>query len=142
MNYDNEIIRSIADVGNRLLPRKLAIADSSKVKNISLSTLEITAAQMGLLSERVAGTGEEGQDVEFLLVAADEKTLDRWVVELTYAALFGSTRQQRNTLQINMGKALGYDDSSILDFLMTDESANCKCTCCGGDSRRHPREVV
>ncbi len=133
MNYDNEIIRSIADVGNRKSPRKLAIADSSKVKNTSLTMLEITAGELGLLTRRQDGKGEEGQDVTFLLIADDHATICRWEVELLFAALFGTTGQQRLSFQIDMGKALGYDSSDILDFLVSDESANCKCTCCGGD---------
>ena len=133
MAYDNEIIRSIGDVANRKTPRKLAIADSSKVNHISLSTLEITAGELGLQTRRVDGKGEEGQDVTFLLVADDDLTLGRWELELFYAHLFGTNGKQRLALQIDMGKALGYDSSDILEFVKSDEAANCKCTCCGGD---------
>ena len=132
MPYDNEIIRSIADVANRNTPRTLAIADSSKVTNISLSTLEITAGQMGLETDRLEGKGEDGQDVEFLIVTDDVDDQIKWYNLLLSVTLAGTTSQERLALQIEMGEALGYDSSDILEFLKSDEAANCKCTCCGG----------
>jgi len=132
MSYDNEIIRSIADVANRNTPRTLAIADSSKVTNISLSTLEITAGQMGLETDRLEGKGEDGQDVEFLIVTDDVDDQIKWYNLLLSVTLAGTTSQERLALQIEMGEALGYDSSDILEFLKSDEAANCKCTCCGG----------
>ena len=62
MSYDNEIIRNIADVANRKTPRKIAIADSQKVKNISLDTLKTTASELGLVFAEVVGKGEDGED--------------------------------------------------------------------------------
>tara|TARA_R100000951_G_scaffold115101_1_gene122089 strand:- start:862 stop:1266 length:405 start_codon:yes stop_codon:yes gene_type:complete len=132
MSYDNEIIRSIADVANRKTPRKLAIADSQKVKNISLSTLEVTADEMGLRFDRIEGIGEDGEACEFLIVAAEADVQNRWYLELTSVAFFGTNGQQRLVMQIDMGEALGYDATEILDFIKSDVSATCPCTCCGG----------
>ncbi len=132
MAYDNEIIRSIGDVANRKTPRKLAIADSSKVNHISLSTLEITAGQLGLETDRLEGKGEEGQDVEFLIVTDDVDDQVKWYNLLLSVTLAGTTSQERRALQIEMGEALGYASSDILDFVQSDAAASCKCTCCGG----------
>lgn len=133
MSYDNQIIRDIADVANRKTPRKLAIADSQKVKNISLSTLEVTADEMGLYFSRVEGIGEDGEPCEFLIVAAEADVKNQWELELAYTNLFGTNGQQRLAMQIDMGKALGYDASDILAFIKSDVSATCPCTCCGGE---------
>ena len=132
MSYDNEIIRSIADVANRKTPRKLAIADSQKVKNVSLSTLEVTARELGLPLARLAGKGEDGLDCELLLVGSDAETVADWELELAYTNLFGTNGRQRLAMQIDMGKALGYDSSDVLDFIKSDVALTCPCTCCGG----------
>lgn len=133
MNYDNQIIRDIADVANRKTPRKLAIADSQKVKNISLSTLEVTADEMGLYFDRLEGIGEDGEPCEFLIVSDDADVANRWYVALLGVTLWGTNGKQRLALQIDMGEALGYDSSDVLDFLKSDVALTCPCTCCGGN---------
>ena len=132
MSYDNEIIRAIADVANRKTPRKLAIADSQKVSNISLATLEVTADEMGLYFSRVAGVGEDGEACEFLIVSDEADVKNHWELELAYTNLFGTNSRQRLAMQIDMGKALGYDSSDVLDFIKSDVALTCPCTCCGG----------
>ena len=132
MNYDNEIIRDIADVANRKTPRKIAIADSQKVTNVSLDTLKITARELGLEFAEVVGRGEDGEDNVFLIVAEDRDTVTEWEIELFYVYLFGTTRKGRMQLQIRMGKALGYTSADILEFLPTEVAKTCPCTCCGG----------
>ena len=132
MSYDNEIIRDIADVANRKTPRKIAIADSQKVTNISLDTLKTTASELGLVFAEVHGRGEDGEDNVFLIVAEDRDTVVEWEIELFYVYLFGTTRKGRMQLQIRMGKALGYTSADILEFLPTEVAKTCPCTCCGG----------
>lgn len=132
MNYDNEIIRDIADVANRKTPRKIAIADSQKVKNISLDALKTTASELGLEFAEVVGRGEDGEDNVFLIVAEDRDTVMEWEIELFYVYLFGTTRKERMRQQIKMGKALGYTSADILKFLPTEVAKTCPCTCCGG----------
>ena len=132
MSYDNEIIRDIADVANRKTPRKLAIADSQKVTNISLDTLKTTASELGLVFAEVVGHGEDGEDNVFLVVAEDRDTVVKWEIELFYAYLFGTTRKERLRFQIRMGKALGYTSADILEFLPSEVAKTCPCTCCGG----------
>ena len=132
MNYDNEIIRDIADVANRKTARKIAIADSQKVTNISLDTLKTTASELGLVFAEVHGRGEDGEDNVFLIVAEDRDTVVEWEIELFYVYLFGTTRKGRMQLQIRMGKALGYTSADILEFLPTEVAKTCPCTCCGG----------
>ena len=133
MSYDNEIIRAIADVANRKTPRKLAIADSQKVENVSLSTLEVTARELGLPLARLNGKGEDGLACEFLLVGSDTETVAYWELELAYTNLFGTNGRQRLAMQIDMGAALGYDASDVLDFIKSDVALTCPCTCCGGE---------
>ena len=132
MSYDNEIIRDIADVANRKTARKIAIADSQKVTNVSLDTLKITARELGLEFAEVVGRGEDGEDNVFLIVAEDRDTVTEWEIELFYVYLFGTTRKGRMQLQIRMGKALGYTSADILEFLPTEVAKTCPCTCCGG----------
>lgn len=132
MSYDNEIIRDIADVANRKTPRKIAIADSQKVKNVSLDTLKITARELGLGLAEVVGRGEDGEDNVFLIVAEDSDAAMEWEIELFYNYLFGTTRKGRMQFQIRMGKALGYTSADILEFLPTEVAKTCPCTCCGG----------
>ena len=132
MSYDNEIIRDIADVANRKTPRKIAIADSQKVTNISLDTLKITARELGLAVVETHGRGEDGEDNVFLIVAEDRDTAKLWEIELFYVYLFGTSPTARLKFQIRMGQALGYSSSDILEFLPTEVAKTCPCTCCGG----------
>lgn len=132
MSYDNEIIRNIADVANPKTPRSIAVADSQKVKNVSLSTLKTTASEMGLEFREVVGRGEDGEDNVYLIVARDRDTALEWEIELFYVYLFGSTRKSRMKFQIRMGQALGYSSAEILEFLPTEVAKTCPCTCCGG----------
>ena len=133
MSYDNEIIRNIADVANPKTPRSIAVADSQKVKNISLDTLKVTASELGLEYREVNGRGEDGEDNVYLIVAKDRDTAMEWEIELFYVYLFGTTRKGRMQLQIRMGQALGYSSAEVLEFLPTKVAKTCPCTCCGGE---------
>ena len=138
MSYDNEIIRDIADVANRKTPRKIAIADSQKVKNISLDTLKTTASELGLVFAEVHGRGEDGEDNVFLIVAEDKSTVDDWELNLLDVYIHDDlTPKARMQLQIRMGKALGYTSADILEFLPTEVAKTCPCTCCGGTPNEH-----
>jgi len=132
MSYDNEIIRDIADVANRKTPRKIAIADSQKVTNISLDTLKVTASELGLEFAEVVGRGEDGEDNVFLVVAEDRETVTYWEIELFYVYLFGTSSLERRRLQAKMGVSLGYPLKDVVDFLGTEVAQTCPCTCCGG----------
>jgi hypothetical protein len=133
MNYTNEIIRDITDVANPKSKRTLAIADSEK-SAVALTTLAITAEQMGLAVQLVDGVGESGKANQFLVVASTKGGALEWAIEL---ALVGDgykagTRTRRR-LQQTMGHALGYDNANILEFILSEVAATCPCTCCGGD---------
>ena len=134
MSYTNEIIRDITDVANPNSKRTLAIADSEKAA-VALTTLAITAEQMGLSWLLVDGVGESGEANRFLIVAQDDEQALEWELELAYADLFpcpaGSGERAR--LQTRMGQALGYDKASIEEFIYSDVAATCPCTCCGGN---------
>ena len=133
MSYDNEIIRDIADVAIRKTPRKLAIADSQKVKNVSLDTLRITAGELGLEVAEVQGRGEDGEENTFLIIAEDKATVDDWEFNLLDVYIHDDlTPKARMQLQIRMGQALGYTSREIIDFLPTEVAKTCPCTCCGG----------
>ena len=132
MNYDNEIIRDIADVANPETDRKLAIADSQKVKNVSLGTLKITTRELGLPFAQMTGQGEDGKPCEFLVVGADQETVDYWMLELGYVDAYGTSGLGRRELQANMGVSLGYPLKDVIDFLDTEVAKTCPCTCCGG----------
>jgi hypothetical protein len=136
MSYTNEIIRDITDVANPKTKRTLAIADSEK-SAVALTTLAITAEQMGLSTLLVDGIGESGEANRFLIVAQDEDQALLWEIELAYADLFpcpaGSPERMR--MQSRMGEALGYDQASITEFVNSEVAATCPCTCCGGDPR-------
>ena len=138
MSYDNEIIRDIADVANRKTPRKIAIADSQKVTNVSLDTLKITARELGLGMAEVVGRGEDGEDNVFLIVAEDKATVDDWEFNLLDIYIHDDlTPKARMQLQIRMGQALGYTSADILEFLPTEVAKTCPCTCCGGTPNEH-----
>ncbi len=133
MSYTNDIIRDIADVANPETPRKLAIADSQK-SDVALTTLAITAGELGLDTQIVDGVGEDGEVNRFLIVAPTKEDVLGWAMELLlvgsgYAA--GSRRRKR--LQGDMGLALGYSHDSIREFLKSDLASECPCTCCGGN---------
>jgi hypothetical protein len=134
MSYTNEIIRDITDVANPKTKRKLAIADSEK-SAVALTTLAVTAGEMGLATQIVEGIGESGEANRFLIVAQDDEQALEWEIELAYADLFpcpaGSPERMR--MQTRMGEALGYDRSSIKEFVYSEVAATCPCTCCGGD---------
>jgi|SaaInlStandDraft_1057018.scaffolds.fasta_scaffold01850_10 hypothetical protein len=137
MNYTNEIIRDITDVANPKTKRKLAIADSEK-SAVALTTLAITAEQMGLSTVIVDGIGESGEANRFLIVAQDGEQVFEWALELAlvgdgYSTDTRSGAAARQRLQRTMGHALGYEADSIEEFIKSEVAATCPCTCCGGD---------
>jgi hypothetical protein len=134
MSYTNEIIRDITDVANPNSKRKLAIADSEKT-DVALTTLAITAGELGLSTKIVDGVGESGEANRFLIVAQDGEQVLEWEIELTYADLFpmAAGLPARARFQSNMGVALGYDQESINEFVASEIAATCPCTCCGGN---------
>ena len=137
MNYTNEIIRDITDVANPKTKRKLAIADSEKAA-VALTTLAITASEMGLSTVIVDGVGESGEANRFLIVAPDGLQVFELALELALvgdgyptATRTGAAARQR--LQRTMGYALGYAADSIEEFIKSEVAATCPCTCCGGN---------
>jgi hypothetical protein len=132
MSYTNGIIRDITDVANPSSKRTLAVADSEK-SAVALTTLAVTAGELGLSTFIIDGIGESGEANRFLIVASTKEGMQEWVLELMlvcdgYPAGSGS----RAMLQRRMGRALGYDAASINEFVASDVAATCPCTCCGG----------
>jgi hypothetical protein len=135
MNYTNQIIRDITDVANPNSKRKLAIADSEK-SAVALTTLAITAAQMGLSTVITEGVGESGEANRFLIVAQDDKQALEWELEMLLVSHGGGLpagSPSRFRMQSRMGEALGYDQASITEFVNSEVAATCPCTCCGGN---------
>ena len=134
MSYTNGIIRDITDVANPDSKRTLAIADSEK-SAVALTTLAITAEQMGLAWLLVDGIGESGEANRFLIVAQNDAQALLWEIELAYADLFPcpAGSPERFRMQSRMGAALGYDQASITEFVNSEVAATCPCTCCGGN---------
>jgi hypothetical protein len=133
MNYTNEIIRDITDVANPKSKRTLAIADSEK-SAVALTTLAITASELGLSTKIVDGKGESGEANRFLIVAQDEEQAFWWELDmLLVGAGLPAGSPERMRMQSRMGEALGYDRSSIKEFVYSEIAATCPCTCCGGN---------
>lgn len=134
MNYTNQIIRDITDVANPKSKRTLAIADSEK-SDVALTTLAVTAGELGLSTRIVDGVGESGEANRFLLVAPTKEFIDVWSIDLAYADLFPMVAGDpaRIRFQRRMGAALGYDAESINEFVASEVAATCPCTCCGGN---------
>jgi hypothetical protein len=134
MSYTNQVIRDITDVANPKTKRKLAIADSEKT-DVALTTLAVTAGEMGLSTKIVDGKGESGEANRFLIVAQDDEQALLWEIDLAYADLFPcpAGSPERFRLQSRMGEALGYDQASITEFVNSEVAATCPCTCCGGN---------
>jgi hypothetical protein len=137
MNYTNQIIRDITDVANPKTKRKLAIADSEK-SDVALTTLAVTAGEMGLSTFIIDGIGESGEANRFLIAASTKEEMQGWVLELMLvgdgfptATRTGAAARQR--LQRTMGHALGYEAESIEEFIKSEVAATCPCTCCGGN---------
>ena len=132
MNYTNQIIRDIADVANPESKRKLAIADSQK-SSVALTTLAITAGEMGLDTHIVEGVGEDGEPNRFLVVTPDDHSTIAWSIELMMVGKgYKAGSMARERLQRHMGLALGYESESIEEFVKSDYASECPCTCCGG----------
>ena len=134
MSYTNQIIRDITDVANPESQRTLAIADSEK-SDVALTTLAITAGELGLATKIQDGIGESGEANRYLLVAPTEESIDVWSIDLAYADLFpmAAGSGSRAMYQRRMGAALGYDAESINEFVASEVAATCPCTCCGGN---------
>ena len=134
MNYTNQIIRDITDVANPETPRYLAIADSEK-SDVALTTLAITAGELGLATRIQDGIGESGETNRYLLVATTKAFIEERSVDLAYADLFPMSAGDpaRVRFQRRMGAALGYDAESINEFVASEVAATCPCTCCGGN---------
>ena len=137
MSYTNQIIRDITDVANPETPRSLAIADSEK-SAVALTTLAVTAGELGLSSKIVDGIGESGEANRFLIVAQDDIQTLEWSLEMLlvgdgYPTWTRSGAAARSRLQRMMGHALGYDADSINEFVASEVAATCPCTCCGGN---------
>ena len=137
MNYTNEIIRDITDVANPNSNRTLAMADSEK-SAVALTTLAITAGELGLATFIIDGVGESGEANRFLIVADTKEEMQGWVIELMlvgdgYPTATRSGAAARQRLQRTMGRALGYERDSIREFMASEVAATCPCTCCGGN---------
>ncbi|MCP4212054.1 MAG: hypothetical protein GY764_11320 [Halieaceae bacterium] len=133
MDYTNQLIRDIADVANPQSHRKLAIGDSQK-SNVALTTLAITAGQMGLDTHIMRGIGEDGEPTRFLIVTPDVSSTISWTVDLQMVGKgYKAGSMPRQRLQRHLGLALGYKRSSIEEFIKSDVASECPCTCCGGD---------
>jgi hypothetical protein len=137
MSYTNQVIRDITDVANPNSKRKLAIADSEK-SAVALTTLAVTAGEMGLSTKIVEGVGESGEDNRFLIVAQDDIEALGWAVELMlvgdgYPTWSRRGIEARQRLQRTMGHALGYEADSIEEFIKSEVARTCPCTCCGGN---------
>ena len=133
MSYTNQIIRDITDVANPESKRTLAIADSEK-SDVALTTLAVTAGEMGLSTVIIDGVGESGEANRFLLVADDESNLIGWELDLLFVGDgYKAGSHNRRRLQQILGTALGYDKASIFEFVTSEIAATCPCTCCGGN---------
>ena len=133
MSYTSEIIRDITDVANPKTKRKLAIADSQK-SAVALTTLAITASELGLDSHIVEGVGEDGEPARFLVVTQDVPSTISWSIDLMMVGKgYKAGSSSRSRLQQTMGVALGYDNDSIREFMASEIAATCPCTCCGGN---------
>jgi hypothetical protein len=133
MSYTNEIIRDITDVANPNSKRKLAIADSQK-SAVALTTLAVTATEMGLDTHIVDGIGEDGEPARFLVVTQDVPSTISWSIDLMMVGKgYKAGSMPRERLQRHMGIALGYERDSIEDFIKSEVAATCPCTCCGGN---------
>ena len=133
MNYTNQIIRDITDVANPESKRTLAIADSEK-SAVALTTLAITAGELGLSTKIVDGIGESGESNRYLLVTTDNGILTDWVIDLLLVGDgLPAGSGSRAMFQRRMGAALGYDAESINEFVESEVAATCPCTCCGGN---------
>ena len=133
MSYTNQIIRDITDVANPESKRKLAIADSQK-SDVALTTLAITAGELGLDTHIVDGVGEDGEPNRFLVVTPDVPSTISWSIDLMMVGKgYKAGSKSRERLQRHMGLALGYSHDSIREFLKSDLASECPCTCCGGN---------
>jgi hypothetical protein len=133
MSYTNEIIRDITDVANPKTKRKLAIADSEK-SAVALTTLAITAGELGLSTVIVDGVGESGEANRFLIVAQDDEQAFWWELDMLLVGDgLPAGSPERFRMQSRMGAALGYDQASITEFVNSEVAATCPCTCCGGN---------
>lgn len=133
MNYTNGIIRDITDVANPESKRTLAIADSEK-SDVALTTLAITAGELGLATRIVDGVGESGEANRFLLVAKDNEQVFWWTLDMQLVGDgMPAGSGSRAMFQRRMGAALGYDAESINEFVASEVAATCPCTCCGGN---------
>jgi len=133
MNYTNQIIRDITDVANPESKRTLAIADSEK-SAVALTTLAITAGELGLSTKIVDGIGESGESNRYLLVTTDNGILTNWDIDLLLVGDgLPAGSGSRAMFQRRMGAALGYDAESINEFVESEVAATCPCTCCGGN---------
>ena len=133
MSYTNEIIRDITDVANPNSNRTLAIADSEK-SAVALTTLAVTAGELGLATFIIDGVGESGEANRFLIVADTKEEMQGWVIELMLVGDgMPAGSGSRAMFQRRMGAALGYDQASITEFVNSEVAATCPCTCCGGD---------
>tara|TARA_R110002111_G_scaffold70386_1_gene113587 strand:- start:31 stop:483 length:453 start_codon:yes stop_codon:yes gene_type:complete len=127
--YTNDAIRAISEINREDNSRDLAIVSQAKT-TVALRTLEVTARQLGLQVFFEELNCEDGQPHMHMLVS-------RGLEGMTALDLIAECERgdiERNTLQLKLGQMLGYDASSIQEFLTTDLSATCPCDCCGGAS--------
>ena len=133
MSYTNQIIRDITDVANPETPRYLAIADSEK-SDVALTTLAVTAGELGLSTRIVEGFGESGEANRYLIVAKDNEQVFWWTLDMQLVGNgLPAGSGSRAMFQRRMGAALGYDAESINEFVASEVAATCPCTCCGGN---------
>ena len=126
--YSNRTIRALTDCAAGR--RDIVIADDSK-SEVSINTLRQTGREMGLDFINVVLTSDNGK-------LASHSIFGRTLLDIFNAHDLIASRKEgrisRESLQLQLGKMLGYGICDILSFSLSEIGRTCPCDCCGGEA--------
>lgn len=124
--YADRTIRALTDCAAGR--RDIVIADDSK-SEVSINTLRQTARELGLEVLNCVLNSDNGKPASHSIFARDH-----FDTHNAFLLIMERKRGQisRESLQLALGKMLGYNVADTLSFSMSDIGQTCPCDCCGG----------
>ena len=124
--YANRTIRALTDCAAGR--RDIVIADGSK-SEVGLGTLHVTARELGLEASNGLLVSDNGETVGHTIFGRnmDDVKTAFGLIESRKAGNIS-----RESLQLQLGKMLGYGICDILSFSLSEIGKTCPCDCCGG----------
>lgn len=138
MTYLEDSLDAIREL-TQVNARELAVVSVAKCKTADdFYLLRDVAFSLGLTVGDYLLTCEDGEEHDHLLVSDNSFTI---AAARTMIKSAENGTLTRGTLQLNLGELFGYDHDSIIEFIGSDVSRTCPCSCCGGKNNTQSPQV-